>query len=120
MSSAVRQTPLTAIESPCFVPSVTVSALITMRAFSPRSSTLRTLPRSSMIPVNIFQHTSQNLLNREAGRVDHDRVVSRSQRRIGARGVTSIAFAHLGECLLERDACILQGVFLETPFGAFF
>jgi hypothetical protein len=53
MSSAVRQTPLTEIESPCFVSSVTVRASITMRAFSPFGSTLLTLPSSSMIPVNI-------------------------------------------------------------------
>src|SRR4029077_6024406 len=52
-SSAVRQTPLTASESPSFDPSVTVRASITMRAPSPRRSMLRTRPSSSMMPVNI-------------------------------------------------------------------
>ena len=52
-SSAVRQTPLTEIESPFWASSVTVRAAITMRASLPRGSTVRTLPSSSMIPVNI-------------------------------------------------------------------
>src|SRR6266446_429106 len=53
-SSAVRHTPLTAIESPSRAPSVTVRASMTMRASSPRFSTSRTRPSSSMIPVNMF------------------------------------------------------------------
>src|SRR5437773_6288621 len=52
-SSAVKHTPLTAIESPSRDPSVTVRASITMRASSPCLSILRTCPSSSMIPVNI-------------------------------------------------------------------
>src|SRR6266404_614961 len=55
-SSAVRQTPLTAIESPLLEPSVTVRASITMRASSPRFSISRTCPSSSMIPVNISEN----------------------------------------------------------------
>src|SRR3989475_13097085 len=55
-SSAVRQTPLTAIESPSLDPSVTVRASITMRASSPRFSISRTRPSSSMIPVNIREN----------------------------------------------------------------
>src|SRR2546427_1413323 len=55
-SSAVRHTPLTAIESPSLDPSVTVRASISMRASSPRFSTFRTRPSSSMIPVNISEN----------------------------------------------------------------
>src|SRR6266542_3783727 len=53
--SAVRQTPLTAIESPSWMSWVTRRASITTRALSPRCSTLLTCPSSSMIPVNIFE-----------------------------------------------------------------
>src|SRR6266542_4209554 len=48
-SSAVRQTPLTAIESPSWMSSVTT------RALSPRCLMLLTRPSSSMIPVNIVE-----------------------------------------------------------------
>src|SRR5208282_905931 len=54
MSSAVRQTPLTATLLP--VPSsfgVFVASTV-MRRFSPRCSIFTTLPTSSIIPVNIF------------------------------------------------------------------
>src|SRR6266852_3353745 len=60
-SSAVRHTPLTEIESPLFVPSMTVRASITMRASSPRFSTWRTRPSSSMIPVNIVSLLAKEL-----------------------------------------------------------
>src|ERR1700686_1757192 len=53
MSSAVRQTPLTATLSPtpnCFG---MVAASMVMRRFSPRCSIFTTLPTSSIIPVNI-------------------------------------------------------------------
>src|SRR5271163_1435909 len=53
MSSAVRQTPLTATLSPVFNSPGVFRASTLSRRFSPRCSMLITLPTSSMIPVNI-------------------------------------------------------------------
>src|SRR5215218_5456686 len=51
-STTVRQTPLTAIESPCPASAVTTGPRITSRAASARSSLPTTSPSSSTIPVN--------------------------------------------------------------------
>src|SRR5882757_2515746 len=53
MSTAVRHTPLTAIESPCWASEAAFGPLITNRTTSACSRTSRTSPTSSTIPVNI-------------------------------------------------------------------
>src|SRR5579859_1913828 len=55
-STAVRQTPLTAMLDPWRESSRTVEHWILRRAPSPRRSTAATVPNSSMIPVNIGLH----------------------------------------------------------------
>src|SRR4029079_17896070 len=56
-SRAVRQTPLTDIESPSCVPSVTVLAEMTILAPPACGSSERIVPSSSMIPVNMLRAT---------------------------------------------------------------
>ena len=51
-STTVRQTPETAIESPCRTSPTTVLARIVSRAASADRTSRSTEPRSSMIPVN--------------------------------------------------------------------
>ena len=78
-STTVRQTPLTAMESPCCAPSVTTGPRRRKREASPRFSTAVTSPSSSTIPVN----TSRVLLPHRArtpGPVDDDRMSGRATR----------------------------------------
>src|SRR5215212_988986 len=66
-STTVRQTPFTAIESPCPASAVTTGPRMTRRAESPRSSLPTTSPSSSTIPVNIDARlTRQTLLAEES------------------------------------------------------
>src|SRR5580692_494705 len=60
MSSAVRQTPLTAMLSPVFNSPGVIAASTVIRRFSPRCSIVTTLPTCSMIPVNIKIYLSKN------------------------------------------------------------
>src|ERR1041385_2998986 len=120
MSSAVRQTPFTEIESPWFVPSVTTRALITSRAFSPRSSMLRTLPSSSIMPVNISHHLCKYLVDILACRVDHDSVISNFQRRVSAGRVTTVTLDHVRKRLrVRRGRERSYVIFFITTLGAF-
>ena len=64
ISKAVRHTPLTEIESPDFVPSVTTVAETTKRALPPSNSIELTLPFSSIIPVNIKKYDRLSSLSR--------------------------------------------------------
>src|SRR6266511_11043 len=180
-SSAVRQTPLTAIESPSWMSSVTRRASITTRALSPRCLMLLTRPSSSMIPVNIVEfqivnsqrrnfviktmnkirspktagpsentsiqigsnwnehlndltvfislslpsatlllngrhHLLKDFIDRQSGRVNNDRIVSNLQWRIGARGIPSIPFSHVGESFFKANTRVLSPFLIEPSF----
>src|SRR5215217_4030523 len=96
---------------------------MTMRAFSPRSSMLRTLPSSSMMPVNIsnaFHHLFENLVNRFSGGVNDDRIAGNLQRRIGAGGVAPVTLDHVRECLCQTGRRTRNhSIFFETAFCSF-
>src|SRR5207237_1939192 len=68
ISTAVRQTPLTAIESPLFSSFVRCEAETVSRRWPFSRATRLTLPTSSMIPVNMGVSSHHNPVGRQVAR----------------------------------------------------